>query len=196
MLKVGLFTVLLCQFAGTALFGEGLLRQSEADKPGFVPDVVYIPTPHDVVDAMLQLAGVQKDDVVYDLGCGDGRILIRAAKQYGCQAVGCDIDPLRVRAARENVTKSGVDKQVAIHQQDMFMMDWSDATVVTLYLTPKYNARLLPQLQQLADGARVVSHMFEIPGLKPGKVVQLKSKVDGRTHLLYLWTAPLKNHRS
>jgi SAM-dependent methyltransferase len=169
--------------------------QTSAEPANVIPEVVFIPTPDDVVDGMLRLAGVQSEDVVYDLGCGDGRILVRAAKQYGCRAVGCDIDPLRVRSARASARHNGVEKLVTIHQQDLFAVDLRDTTVVMLYLSTKYNARLVPQLDRLRPGSRIVSHLFEIPGIQPDRVVSLKSKVDGRTHNLFLWTTPLKHAR-
>ncbi|MBM4089930.1 MAG: methyltransferase domain-containing protein [Planctomycetes bacterium] len=166
-------------------------RQTVGDPPSAIPDVVFIPTPRDVVGEMLRLAGVKEDDVVYDLGCGDGRIVVEAARKYGCRAVGYDIDPLRVEAARERARLAGVEKRVTIHEQDLFTADLHDATVVTLYLSTKYNTQLVPQLKQLRPGARVVSLLFEIPGTKPDQIVRVKSKVDGKIHVLFLWTAPL-----
>jgi precorrin-6B methylase 2 len=155
-----------------------------------IPDVVYIPTPEDVVDRMLRLAAVTKDDVVYDLGCGDGRIVIAAARKYGCRAVGVDIDPLRVKAAKENVRKFGLEKLVTIRQQDLFKVDLSPATVVTLYLSTRYNTRLVPELNKMKPGSRVVSHLFGIEGVTPDKVVTVRSKHDLHEHRLLLWTTP------
>ena len=156
-----------------------------------VPDVMYIPTPHDVVDKMLVLAGVGKDDVVYDLGCGDGRIVVAAAKRFGCRAVGVDIDPLRVEDARRNVNNNRVEHLVTIRQGDLFRVDLGEATVVTLYLSTRYNTRLVPQLDRMKPGSRIVSHLFGIKGLKPDRVIRVASEADQHTHALLLWTTPL-----
>lgn len=152
-----------------------------------IPAIVFIPTPQDIVEKMLELAAVQNNDVVYDLGCGDGRIVVAAAKRCGCRAVGCDIDPLRVRDARENVARNGLGHLVTIEQKDLFQVDLTPATVVTLYLSTAYNARLLPQLDKLKPGSRIVCHQFGIPGRKPRQVVEVKSAQDRRVHILYLY---------
>jgi tRNA G37 N-methylase Trm5 len=156
-----------------------------------VPDVMYIPTPHDVVDKMLELAAVRKDDVVYDLGCGDGRIVVAAAKRFGCRAHGVDVDPLRVEDAKRNVKKNGVEHLVTIREGDLFEVDLSEATVVTLYLSTRYNTKLVPQLNRMKPGSRIVSHLFGIKGVKPDRVIQVPSKADKRKHALLLWTTPL-----
>ena len=158
---------------------------------GRVPGVVFIPTPPDVVDRMLQLAAIKRSDVIYDLGCGDGRILVAAAQKYGCRAVGVDIDALRVQASRDNIRRGQVEHLVTVREQDLFQVDLREADVVFLYLTPRYNIRLLPQLRTLKPGSRIVSHQFELGGIKPDKVVQVPSQQDGRLHTLYLWTTPL-----
>jgi SAM-dependent methyltransferase len=173
-------------------------RQQEPADPSQAarePDVDFIPTPHDVAARMLEMAAVKKDDVLFDLGCGDGRILISAAQRYGCRAVGVDIDPKRVKQSRENVKKARLEKLVRVEEKDLFKTDLREADVVTLYLSTKLNARLLPQLKTLKPGARVVSHQFGIPGVKPDKVMEFKSRYDGRIHTLYLWTAPLDIQR-
>ena len=155
-------------------------------------DAIFVPTPQDVVEKMLELAAVTKDDIVYDLGCGDGRIVVTAASRYGCRAAGYDLDPECVRLSQENVEKQKVGGLVRIQQKDLFSVDLSAATVVTLYLGRDVNRRLLPQLEKLRRGARVVSHMFEIEGFEPEKVVEVVSAEDDTKHTLYLWTAPLK----
>ena len=165
----------------------------EPDWMAPIPDVVFIPTPHDVVAEMLRLADISKDDVVYDLGCGDGRILIKAAKEYGCRAVGFDIDPRRVRQSRENVKEAKVEKLVRIEQKDVLSADLSDATVITLYLSPKLNGKLIPKFKTLKPGSRIVSHAFIIPYVRPDKTIHVKSKESGRNHTLYLWKTPLRN---
>jgi SAM-dependent methyltransferase len=165
-----------------------------ADKPAAserTPDVVYVPTPHDVVAKMLQLAKVSKDDVVYDLGCGDGRIVISAAKKFGCRGIGFDIDPERLAESREKVKREKVERLVQIENKDIFTVDLSKANVVTLYLLPELNVRLIPQLDKMKPGSRIVSHSFNMEGVEPDKVVTMTSKEDDVSHTIYLWTVPL-----
>ena len=141
---------------------------------------------------MLRMAAVTKDDVVYDLGCGDGRIVIAAAKRYGCRAVGVDIDPLRVDEARKNVRKHGLEKLVTIRQQNLFTVDLTEATVVTLYLNTRYNTQLVPELNKMKAGSRVVSHLFGIEDVAPDRADVVRSKHDRHQHKLLLWTIPLQ----
>jgi len=157
------------------------------------PDVIYVPTPQNVVDVMLELAQVTKDDVVYDLGCGDGRIVVTAAKKFGCRAYGYDIDPKRVRESLENVEKNGVGHLVTIEQKDIFTLDLSPASVVTLYLLPSLNVKLIPQLDKLKPGSRIVSHDFAMRGVTPDKVVDVEGDEElSIDHTVYFWTTPLK----
>ena len=128
---------------------------------------------------MLELAEVKEGDVVYDLGCGDGRIPVTAAKKYGVKAVGFDVDPQRIKESNENVEKNGVGKLVTIKQEDIFKQDLSKANVVTLYLLPSLNVKLMPQLRKLKPGSRIVSHSFDMRGAKPKKVVQVQTKEGG-----------------
>jgi SAM-dependent methyltransferase len=158
---------------------------------GRIPAAVFIPSPQDVVDKMLEVAGVRENDVVYDLGCGDGRIVVTAAKRYGCRAVGFDIDPLRVEDSNANVRKNGVGNLVTIEQKDIFGLELRDASVITLYLGTRFNERLLPQLRRLKPGSRIVSHQFGIPGVSPDKTVTVTSEEDGREHTIHLWRTPL-----
>lgn len=155
-------------------------------------DVMFVPTPQDVVDKMLQLAMLKKDDLVYDLGCGDGRIPVTAARKYGCKAVGYDLDPERVKEALENVKKNKVEHLVTIEQKDIFTLDLSEADVITLYLLPALNVKLIPQLEKLKPGSRILSHSFDMKGVKPDKVIRLTSSFDNIEHKIYLWTTPLK----
>ena len=159
------------------------------------PDVVYVPTPNDVVERMLDLANVQKDDLLYDLGCGDGRIVVTAAKRFGCKAVGYDIDPKRIRESLENVAKNNVGHLVTIEQKDIFTLDLSNASVITLYLLPSLNVKLIPQLKKLKPGSRIVSHDFRMRGVKPDRVVNLTSSEDNAQHKIFLWTAPIKRRK-
>ena len=152
-------------------------------------DVPYVPTPEEVVTAMLKLADVHKGDVVYDLGCGDGRIVITAAKLYGTRGVGVDINPVRIREAQLNAKQAGVEDLVKFVEADLFEADIKDASVVTLYLLPSINLKLRPKLwSDLKPGTRVVSHAFDMGNdWKAEKI----DEIDGRP--VYLWTVPMKN---
>jgi tRNA G37 N-methylase Trm5 len=154
------------------------------------PDVIFVPTPQNVVDRMLELAQLKKGDVLYDLGCGDGRIVVTAAKKYGVKAVGFDIDPQRIKEARENVANNGVGDLVTIRHADIFETDLRPANVVTLYLLPELNVRLMPQLKQLREGSRIVSHDFDMRGAKPKQVVSVRTDDQEEEHTIYLWTVP------
>lgn len=159
--------------------------------PTRTPDVVYVPTPQPVVDRMLQMAQVKKGDVVYDLGCGDGRIVVTAAKRYGVRAIGFDIDPDRVDEARANVRAAKLEHLVTIEHKDIFTLDLSPASVVTLYLLPKLNVRLIPQLEKLKPGSRIVSHDFDMEGVEPVQHVTLRPTPDSEQHSIFLWRTPL-----
>ena len=149
------------------------------------PDVIYVPTPHDVVERMLQMAKVGPGDVLYDLGSGDGRIPIAAAKKFGIRAIGIDIDPQRIREANANAKRAGVAKLVSFSQEDLFKADFRNASVVTLYLLPELNEKLRPRLwAELKPGTRIVSHQFDMGDWQP----QQKIDVNGRT--IYFWTVP------
>ena len=167
-------------------------RVEQATVPSREPDVIFVPTPPEAVDKMLELAEVTKDDLLYDLGCGDGRIVVTAAKRYGCKAIGYDIDPERVKESLENVQKNNVGHLVRIEQKDIFTLDLSEANVITLYLLPSLNVKLIPQLEKLKPGSRIVSHDFRMRGIKPEKVVKLTSDYDQMEHKIFLWTSPLK----
>jgi SAM-dependent methyltransferase len=148
----------------------------------------YVPTPQDVVDKMLTLAGVTSKDVVYDLGCGDGRIVITAARKFGARGVGVDIDPVRIQESKANAKAAGVEQLVEFREQSALDVDVSPATVVTLYLLSASNLRLRPILtKQLKPGARIVSHAFSMGDWAPAKREEF---VDARgvTRTLYLWT--------
>lgn len=138
-------------------------------------EVPFVPTPPEVIDRMLEMARVKSDDVIYDLGSGDGRVLIRAAKRYGARGIGIEIDPDLVRTAQSNALKEKVDHLVEFRTGDALSADVSPATVITLYMLPEFNAKLRPIFdQQLNSGARVVSHDFPIEGWVPDRVERLK----------------------
>ena len=162
--------------------------------PSREPDVPYIPTTEIAVKAMLELAAVKSSDVVYDLGCGDGRIVIAAAKSYGARGVGIDIDPALIREAKKNARQAGVEKRVEFREQDLFLANFREATVVTLFLLPAINKRLLPQLEALKPGTRIVSNTFEIGGWKPVReIVVTDDPADDYyfgSHRLFLWIVP------
>ncbi|HEU4350920.1 MAG TPA: class I SAM-dependent methyltransferase [Burkholderiales bacterium] len=163
------------------------LAQAQPRKPAQQPDVIYVPTPHEVVEDMLRLANVGKGDILYDLGSGDGRIAIAAAKKFGIRAVGIDIDPERIREANENARRAGVTHLVEFRQEDLFKADFREATVVTLYLLPDLNVKLRPRLlDELKPGTRIVSHQFDMGTWKPEK------RLESNGRVVYFWTIPAK----
>jgi hypothetical protein len=156
------------------------------------PDAVFVATPPDVVDRMLEMAKVTAKDVVYDLGSGDGRIVLAAAKKHKAHGVGVELDAELVEKSRAAIAKEGLEDFVKILHKDLFKQDLSEATVVTLYLLPHLNAKLLPQLERLPKGARIVAHGSGIPGVPPKEVLRFHSSDDSMEHTLYLWVAPLR----
>ncbi len=163
------------------------LAASQAVQNRPASQVPYVPTPADVVDRMLALANVSSSDVVYDLGCGDGRIVVAAAKKYGAKAVGFDIDPDRIRESEANAKAAGVEHLVSFKQQDILTVDLSPASVVTLYLLSEWNLRLRPALtSQLKPGSRVVSHAFTMGDWEPEKT-EVFTDSGGSPRSLYRW---------
>lgn len=183
---------LLCSLAGALLFAGTVAAQS--DLPQHKGDVPYVPTTPEAVQAMLKLADVKKTDIVYDLGCGDGRIVIAAAKAFGAHAVGIDIDPQRINEARANAKKAGVEDLVRFEEADLFEADIHQATVVTLFLLTSVNLRLRPKLlQDLKPGTRVVSNTFEMGDWKPDKEAEVTADEDEYfSHHILLWVVPEK----
>jgi SAM-dependent methyltransferase len=170
---------------------ESKSRISEAGSKD-APAAVTNPTPPDIAQRMLQEAGVKNTDVVVDLGCGDGRIVIAAAKKYGCRAVGYEIDPKLVELSRANVVKEKLVSLVGILEGDIFKEDFSTANVVTVFLHPSLIEKLIPQFDKLKPGCRIVSHQFDMPGVEPDRVITMKSNDDGEDHRILIWTTPLK----
>jgi SAM-dependent methyltransferase len=191
-MRLKLRIVLTSVLVLTAIFSMGAGSKDKATQSMRSPDVVYVGTPYDVVSRMLQMARVKKDDVVYDLGCGDGRILVLAAQKYGCRAIGYDIDPERVTASRENAAKNGVEDLVKIVQADIFTVDLRKATVFPMYLLPEMNKKLLPQFEKVKPGARLVCHNYDLEGIVADDTVEMISNEDNASHTLYLYTTPLK----
>ena len=174
---IGIFSTLFLSLLSMAVFQER------------IPGVPYVPTPEEVVEAMLAMAEVSKDDVLYDLGCGDGRIVITGAKKYGSRGIGIDIDPQRIKECRENANKAGVNDQVEFFQADLFETDFSKATVVTLYLLTEFNLRLRPKLlQELRPGTRIVSHDYDMEKWEADKEALIED--DWEIHAVYLWIIP------
>lgn len=182
------FGIVLAVAAGFALLAGSFAPSQEKS----VPDVVYVGTPYDIVSAMLRLAQVKKEDVVYDLGCGDGRMVVLAAKKYGCRGFGFDIDPERVSASIKNVKKNQVENLVQIVKADLFKLDFKDASVLSLYLLPEINTKLLPQFQKLKPGSRLVFHDYGLEGIQPSRTLHVISNEDNVSHTLYLYITPLQ----
>ncbi len=182
-LKIAL--ILLILFMGVSL---------AAEKAKWIrnPDVVYVGTAYDVLSRMLQMAKIKKGDVVYDLGCGDARMLVLAAQKYGVRGVGVEIDPERVGASEENVQRNHVEKLVSIVQADMFTVDLSKADVIPMYLLPEMNRRLMPQLEKMKPGSRIVCHNYDLDGIVADETVTMVSNEDNANHTLWLYTTPLK----
>jgi SAM-dependent methyltransferase len=173
--------------------------------------VLYVPTPYEVVDKMLEVVSLRHDDVLYDLGCGDGRIPVKAALEYGIKATCIDIDPQRIAEARANVASAGVESLVTVRQANVFDVDLRPATVVAMYMSARIMAKLVPQLCALAPGARIVTHDYDIPGVEADAHWSVSSAFFGRRnelfeagapeddrhyprteHHVFLWTTPLK----
>ncbi|MCW5981180.1 MAG: class I SAM-dependent methyltransferase [Bryobacteraceae bacterium] len=174
------FTVACCAVLAAALALPAQYQDGQYDVP-------YVPTPQEVVDGMLDLAQVKKTDLVYDLGCGDGRIVVTAARKYGARAVGVDINPERISEAQKNAKEAGVTDRVKFVQGNLFEADIKDASVVTLYLLSSVNLKLRPKLlAELKPGTRIVSNTFDMGDWKPDK----QTEVNGRR--LYFWIVPKK----
>ncbi len=152
-------------------------------------DVPYVPTHEWIVEEMLKMAEVTEDDVLYDLGSGDGRILITAAKEYGASGIGVDLNPDRIQEANENAVNANVTDKVKFIEGDLFEMDFSEATVLTLYLLPSVNMQLRPKILEMKPGTRVVSHNYNMGDWKPEKTKTIRTP-DGFEHYIYFWRVP------
>ncbi len=186
-LAAGLLLVLSLSVACMARSAAG-----DDSKQSKSPDCVFVPTPHDIVEQMLDMADVKKDDVVYDLGCGDGRIVVQAAKKRGCHGVGFEVVHDLAEQGRQAAKENKVEHLVQIKEEDLFEADLSKATVLPMYLLPEMLKRLKPKLAKLKPGTRIVSHDYRIPGVRPDDEVTLTSKETGAEHILILYTLPFK----
>jgi precorrin-6B methylase 2 len=187
---------IVCNFAALVLFTSLAAAQSSQLKR--VPDVPYVPTTEEAVKVMLKLAGVKQSDIVYDLGCGDGRIVIAAAKEYGAHGVGIDINPERIKEANENAKKAGVENLVRFEENDLFKTNIHEATVVTLFLLRSVNLKLRPKLlRDLKPGTRIVSNTFDMGDWKPVKEESLGDSGDDDTlsHQFFLWIVPERKEK-
>jgi len=181
-------------FAALVLFAA--FSAAQTSQPKHQLDVPYVPTTEEAVTAMLKLADVKKSDVVYDLGCGDGRIVIAAAKEYGARGVGIDINPERIQEAEENAKKAGVEKLARFEENDLFDADIHEASVVTLFLLNSVNLKLRPKLlRELKPGTRVVSNTFNMGDWKPDKELTLDGDDFGVSHKLFLWIVPKRSEK-
>ncbi|MFC4874657.1 SAM-dependent methyltransferase [Negadavirga shengliensis] len=163
--------------------------KAQEDRPSFVLDVPYVATPENIVDEMLDMAGVSAKDVLYDLGSGDGRIPIRAAITVGARGIGIDLNPERVREAIKNAKEAEVTDKVSFYEGDVFEVDFSEASVLTLYLFPEVNLKLRPRIQKMAPGTKIVSHNYDMGDWEPDLTKEIMGP-DGRKHVLYLWKIP------
>jgi tRNA A58 N-methylase Trm61 len=165
--------------SGQGLYGSSLLKQ-----------VPYVPTPQDIVEKMLDVAKVKSDDVVYDLGSGDGRFVITAVQKYGARAVGVELDPDLYRQSRDRIKELGLDDRARVECEDMFDVTVRPATVVVLYLLTSFNEKLRPKLErELHSGTRIVTHDFNVPGWEPDQTLEVTSH-NGITHKIYLYVRP------
>jgi predicted RNA methylase len=195
---LGAWLAMAC--AGVPLWAEPNEAESGAEKPKL--DVQFVPTPQAVVDKMLSMAGIKEGDVLYDLGCGDGRIVVTAARRYGIRAAGFDLDPRRVAESLANVRSNSVEHLVTIKRADVFTVDLAPASVVTLYLLPSLNVKLMPQLEKLKPGSRILSHDFDMEGAKPVQLervtVEGEEEYQGyedNQHTIYKWIVPWEKER-
>lgn len=168
--------------------------QSVADEPTTEAEgtAIHVPTPMDVVDRMLKEVNVNESDLLYDLGCGDGRIVVAAAKTYGCRCVGYDINKRKVAQSKESIEKNGLEKLARAELQDIFTVDLSEASVITLYLLPELNEQLIPQFSQLKNGSRIVAHEFAIEGIQYDRQIKMKSQGNNVPRKIFVYTTPLK----
>jgi len=186
-LRLAGLVAILALVGSTALADEA--KRTTSPAPDRTPDVIFVPTPQEAVDKMLMLANPKKGQLHCDLGCGDGRIVVTAAKRHGLRSIGMDIDPQRVKESRENVRRNKVEHLAEIRHADIFQQDISECDIVTLYLLRELNVRLMPQLRTLKPGSVIVSYEFDMRGAKPAEIYTGETK-DGWEYTLYKWVVP------
>ena len=188
-----ILTVLMTPGTRFAAAVQGTAPEEQEPKQMRTPDVVFVGTPYDLISTMLQMGEIKKTDMVYDLGCGDARILVLAAQKYGSQGVGYDIDPQRIIESRQNVSKNKLQNLIKIIQADIFTLDLEKADVMPLYLHPDMMRQLVPQVEKMKPGSRIVTHEYGFPEeFKPDKKITVISNEDNAEHHLMLYTLPLK----
>jgi SAM-dependent methyltransferase len=188
-----MLAALMMPHARFAVNAQSVAPEEQDPKEMRTPDAVYVGTPYDVVSMMLQMAKVKQTDLVYDLGCGDARMLVLAAQKYGARGVGYELDPGLVIESRNNASKNNVQDLVKIIQADIFTLDLSDVDVMPLYLLPEMLARLIPQIEKMKPGSRIVCHEYSLPErYKPDEILTIISNEDEAERRLLLYTLPLK----
>ena len=188
-------TALTAPHARFAAAGQSIAPEEQEPRKMRGPDAVYVGTPYDVVSMMLQMAEIKKSDLVYDLGCGDARMLVLAAQKYGARGVGYEIDPELVIRSRQNVSKNKVQDLVKIIQADIFTLDLGDVDVMPLYLHPDMIVKLIPQIEKMKPGSRLVMHEYGLPDIyEPDKTIIVTSNEDNAERRLMLYTLPLKKY--
>jgi len=185
-----------CLALGLVLAGSAYAVNAADDQPSRTPDCVYVGTPYDVAVKMVDVAGVAKNDVVCDPGCGDGRMLIAAARRCGCRGTGYELDPRLAHEARQIAERRGVGRLVDVQIKDIFTVDYRVYDVVLMYLLPDMIVRLLPELEKLKPGSRIVAHDYGIRGVVPDKTISFVSNEDNVEHTVYLYTLPLRRSTS
>jgi hypothetical protein len=181
-----------CALFLLALLGPASAAVADETK---TPDCVYVGTPNDVVEKMVEMAKIQKTDLVYDPGCGDGRMVITAAKKHGCRGIGYEIVPKLIEAGHKLAAKRKVDSLVKIEDKDIFKADYSDGNVILMYLLPEMIERMTPQFEKMKAGSRIVAHDYAIKGAVPDETVTMTSNEDNVKHTLFLYTLPLKKEK-
>ena len=188
-----LLVALMTPHARFSAVAQGVAPEEQEPTQMRGPDVVFVGTPYDLVSTMLQMAELKQTDLVYDLGCGDGRILVLAAQKYGTRGIGYDIDPERIVESRQNVARNNVQDLVKIIQADIFTLDLENTDVMPLYLHPDMMAKLVPQVEKMKPGSRIVAHEYGFPDMyKTDRRITVISNEDNAEHHLMLYTLPLK----
>jgi cyclopropane fatty-acyl-phospholipid synthase-like methyltransferase len=185
---------LVFALSGLLAVGSSVMRAADEDasEPSRTPDCVYVGTPQDVVYRMIELAEIRKGDLVCDPGCGDGRLLIAAARRHECRGIGYELDPKLAEEARQIARQRGVAHAVRFEEQDIFTVDYSQANVIVAYLLPEMITRLVPAFEKLKPGSRIVAHDYPMDNIVPERTVTMTSNEDNVKHTIYVYRTPLK----